>query len=141
MGNIEFADMNKSFFNILLCCLILCACGSQKKSQSALQEQKETTTPDDIVISPDIGPAVREIQIQWFEKGKALYKVHCGDCHGIFTKGKDGIPNFTQIQIDNYNANALANPEQHTAIRTMSTEQFNYVMTFLRLRKIKQAAP
>jgi hypothetical protein len=122
---------------ILFCTIILFSCESQKKTASASGEETKTTIPDDIVISPDIGPAVRDIQVQWFEKGKALYKIHCGDCHGIFTKGKDGVPNFTQTQIDNYNANALANPEQHTAIRTMSLEQFNYVMTFLRLRKIK----
>jgi cytochrome c553 len=122
---------------ILFCAIFLFSCESQKKTTTTANETKQPVIPGDMVISPDIGPAVRDIQIQWFEKGKALYKVHCGDCHGIFTKGKDGVPNFTQTQIDNYNANALANPEQHTAIRTMSMEQFNYVMTFLRLRKIK----
>jgi len=134
--NIDAIKMNR-FLTILFCVVFLFSCESQKKTTTTVNETKQPVIPDDIVISPDIGPTVRDIQIQWFEKGKALYKIHCGDCHGIFTKGKDGVPNFTQIQIDNYNANALANPEQHTAIRTMSLEQFNYVMTFLRLRKIK----
>jgi mono/diheme cytochrome c family protein len=125
----------KKYFPILLFILI-CACKGQKMAQSTAQEEKKPDIPEDIVISPDVGPAVRDIQIQWFEKGKALYKVHCGDCHGIFTKGKDSVPNFTKTQIDNYNANTLVNPEQHAAVRKMSTEQFNYIMTFLRLRKI-----
>ena len=127
--------MNK-YFSVICCILLLWSCQGQKNAQSSAQPEKKTVAPDDIVISPDVGPAVREIQIQWFEKGKALYKIHCGDCHGIFAKGKDGVPNFTKTQIDNYNANALVNPEQHAAVRTMTTEQFNYVMTFLRLRKI-----
>ncbi len=122
---------------ILCCFCIFSGCQSQKKTQALASEEKKVVIPDDIEISPDIGPTVRDIQIQWFEKGKALYKIHCGDCHGIFTKGKDGVPNFTKIQIDNYNANALANPGDHQAMKKMSTEQFNYVMTFLRLRKIQ----
>ncbi len=129
--------MIKLLFAISICCFFLTACESQKKTHSSAKVAIETPVPDDMVISGDVGPAVREIQIQWFDKGKALYKIHCGDCHGIFSKGKDGVPNFTKTQIDNYNANALANPEQHAAVRTMSTEQFNYVMTFLRLRKIQ----
>src|SRR4029077_4512196 len=101
------------YFPIIFLFILMCSCKGQKMAQSAAQEEKKTTIPEDIVISPDVGPAVRDIQIQWFEKGKALYKIHCGDCHGIFTKGKDGVPNFTKTQIDNYNANALVNPEQH----------------------------
>jgi Cytochrome c len=122
---------------ILSCFCLICGCQGQKKSQATVQEEKKVAIPDDIEISPDIGPAVRDVQVQWFEKGKALYKIHCGDCHGIFTKGKDGVPNFTKTQIDNYNANALANPGDHQAMKKMSLEQFNYVMTYLRLRKIQ----
>ena len=122
---------------ILSCFAFFCACQSQKKSQVVVQEEKQVAIPDDMEISPDIGPSVRDVQIQWFEKGKPLYKIHCGDCHGIFTKGKDGVPNFTKTQIDNYNANALANPGDHQVMKKMSLEQFNYVMTYLRLRKIQ----
>jgi mono/diheme cytochrome c family protein len=105
--------------------------------QSAVPEEKKLVIPDDIAISPDVGPAVRDVQVQWFEKGKTLYKIHCGDCHGIFTKGKDGVPNFTKIQIDTYNASVLANKDEHQMMKKMSLEQFNYVMAYLRLRKIQ----
>lgn len=72
------------------------------------------------------------------EKGKVLYKLHCSGCHGIFTKGKDGVPNFTKIQIDNYHTTALIgmDPKNHAVARKMSSEQIDQVVTFLRLRKV-----
>jgi len=126
----------KKYLSTILLIFLIWACKPQKEVQSTAQEEKKVVIPEDMVVSPDIGPAVRDVQIQWFEKGKALYKIHCDDCHGIFTKGKDGVPNFTKTQIDNYKSSALANPEEHAAIKKMSMEQFNYVITYLRLRKL-----
>ena len=82
----------------------------------------------------------RELFIQKCEKGKVLYKIHCGGCHGIFTKGKDGIPNFTKTQIDSYHAAALIgiDPRNHAVAKKMSSDQIDQVITFLRLRKIDQ---
>jgi hypothetical protein len=82
----------------------------------------------------------RELFIQKCEKGKILYKLHCGGCHGIFTKGKDGIPNFTKTQIDSYHAAALIgiDPRNHAVAKKMSSDQIDQVITFLRLRKIDQ---
>jgi len=80
----------------------------------------------------------KELLIERAEKGKVLYKIHCAGCHGIFTKGKDSIPNFTKIQIDNYQAAALIglDPKNHAVAQKMSSQQVDYVVTFLRLRKI-----
>lgn len=80
----------------------------------------------------------RELLIEKAEKGKILYKIHCSGCHGIFAKGKDSIPDFTRIQIDNYHAAALLgiDAKNHAVARKMSAEQVDQVMTFLRLRKI-----
>ena len=80
----------------------------------------------------------RELFIQKCEKGKVLYKIHCGGCHGIFTKGKDGIPNFTKTQIDSYHAAALIgiDPRNHAVAKKMSSDQIDQIITFLRLRKI-----
>ena len=80
----------------------------------------------------------KELLIEKAEKGKILYKIHCSGCHGIFAKGKDSIPNFTRIQIDNYHAAALLgiDARNHAVARKMSSEQVDQVMTFLRLRKI-----
>ena len=80
----------------------------------------------------------RELFIQKCEKGKILYKIHCGDCHGIFTKGKDGVPNFTKTQIDSYHAAALIgiDPRNHAVAKKMSSDQIDQIITFLRLRRI-----
>lgn len=82
----------------------------------------------------------RALFIERAEKGKILYKLYCGDCHGIFTKGKDSIPNFTKTQIDNYHATALIglDPKNHAVAQKMSSEQIDYVITFLRIRKVKK---
>jgi mono/diheme cytochrome c family protein len=79
----------------------------------------------------------RALLIERAEKGKVLYKTYCSGCHGIFTKGKDGVPNFTKTQIDNYHATALIGLDQtnHAVAKKMSSEQIDYVVTFLRLRK------
>jgi mono/diheme cytochrome c family protein len=82
----------------------------------------------------------RDKFIEKCEKGKILYKIHCAGCHGIFTKGKDSIPNFTKIQIDSYNAAALIGIDQnnHAVAKKMSSEQIDQVITFLRLRSIEK---
>ena len=70
------------------------------------------------------------------EKGKKLYKANCADCHGIFTKGADGIPNFTDIQIDNYSAAFMRHDaKNHAVAMKMSRDQLNEILTFLRYRK------
>ena len=60
--------------------------------------------------------------------------------HGIFTKGKDGVPNFTKTQIDSYHAAALIgiDPKNHAVAKKMSSDQIDQIITFLRLRKIDQ---
>jgi mono/diheme cytochrome c family protein len=80
----------------------------------------------------------KKLLIERAEKGKVLYKLYCSGCHGIFTKGKDSIPNFTKVQIDNYHATALIgiDARNHAVAKKMSSEQIDYVITFLRLRKI-----
>jgi len=68
-------------------------------------------------------------------KGKALFKANCAECHGVFTAGKDSIPNFTNTQIDNYSARFLGrDPKNHAVINKMSTEQLNQTLAFLRYK-------
>ena len=89
-------------------------------------------------IPSHVPPENKALLIARAEKGKILYKEHCSGCHGIFTKGKDGVPNFTKTQIDNYHSTALIglDPNNHAVAKKMSSEQIDYVITFLRLRKI-----
>lgn len=81
----------------------------------------------------------RENAINWFEKGKVLYKINCAGCHGIYKPGKDSIPNFTKTQIDNYNAMYIkGDPKNHSVAANLSPEQLYYILTFLRLRRVQK---
>lgn len=106
--------------------VLLAQCAAQKK-----------TVYD---IPSHVPPEVKARLIERADKGKILYKQYCSGCHGIFTKGKDGIPNFTQTQIDNYHATAIIglDPKNHAVAQKMSSEQIDYVITFLRIRKVSK---
>ena len=120
--------MTKTFYVILifLSASIFYQCSNQKKVEYD--------------IPSHVTPLNRELLIQKAEKGKVLYKLHCSGCHGIFTKGKDSIPNFTKIQIDNYHSAALIgiDAKNHAVARKMSADQVDQVITFLRIRKVKK---
>ena len=109
---------------LLLCAFLFHHCVTQKKTEYDIPGHVTTRN--------------RELFIEKCEKGKILYKIHCGGCHGIFTKGKDGVPNFTKTQIDSYHAAALIgiDPKNHAVAMKMSSDQIDQVITFLRLRKI-----
>lgn len=117
--------MKKAYtISALFFCAVVSKCGSQKQTQYDI---------------PSHVPAEnKKLLIARAEKGKTLYKIYCGECHGIFGKGKDSMPNFTKIQIDNYHATALLglDPKNHAVAKKMSSEQIDYVITFLRLRKV-----
>jgi mono/diheme cytochrome c family protein len=89
-------------------------------------------------LPPYITEAEKENVLATLEKGRKLYQLHCSECHGIFTKGKDGIPNFTDKQIDNYTAWAIKrDPKNHAVVANMNPAQLQEVFTFLRYRKRK----
>ena len=118
--------MKQTFtISLIIFCFVLSQCCSQKKTQYD--------------IPSHVPPENKALLIARAEKGKALYKIYCSGCHGIFAKGKDGIPNFTKVQIDNYHATALIGLDQmnHAVAKKMSSDQIDYVVTFLRLRKIQ----
>ena len=90
------------------------------------------------LIPDNVAEPKRSELISQCKKGKELYKVNCSECHGIFTTGKDKVPNFTTTQIDNYSAKFLRHdPKNHAVTRQMSPEQLNEILMFLRYRKIK----
>ncbi len=93
-------------------------------------------------IPPTLPKDKQKELIDVANKGKELYKQNCAECHGIFTKGKDKIPNFTNTQYDNYSSRFLGHdPKNHAVVRQMSMEQLNEVFTFLRLKKNTQSRP
>ena len=80
----------------------------------------------------------RQEIIGLFAKGKELFKIHCAECHGVFTKGKEKVPNFTNEQLDNYSTRFLSgDPQNHAVIAKMSPDQVNETLLFLRFKKTK----
>jgi mono/diheme cytochrome c family protein len=70
------------------------------------------------------------------ERGMALYKPNCSKCHGIFKKGKDGIPNFTAKQLDLYRTrHSMRDSSNHAFAIKMSADDLNAVINFLTFRK------
>lgn len=70
------------------------------------------------------------------EKGMQLYKPNCSRCHGIFKKGKDGIPNFTAKQLDLYRTrHQMRDSSNHAFAIKMSPDDLNAILNFLMFRK------
>jgi len=86
---------------------------------------------------PSNYPEARKQQIiEIFNRGKELFKVNCSECHGIFTKGKEKVPDFTNEQMDNYSARFLGgDPKNHAVASGMTAEELNDVLMFLRFKK------
>ncbi len=114
---------SKYSFIFILICFILLYCTPKKKIEYNLPEPMSAET--------------RSIYMERLEKGKILYKLNCSSCHGIFTKGKDSVPNFTKDQIDNYRSAVLMakDKKNHAVAAKMSPQQLDYIILFLSLRK------
>jgi hypothetical protein len=87
-------------------------------------------------IQPDFPPNLpldkRDGFMQRWTAGKELFKTNCSRCHGVFKKDKDTAMNFSQKQIDSYNARFLArDPKNHAVVRQMSEADFYKVLIFL----------
>jgi mono/diheme cytochrome c family protein len=70
-----------------------------------------------------------------FTRGEVLYKKYCASCHGIFGPGNTDAPNFTNIQLHNYNAAFIrSDKENHAVEQCLDDESFQSIMTFLSYR-------
>jgi hypothetical protein len=119
----------KSAVTILLIGLvsILSRCKTQKEAEYIIPDNYEGQT--------------RQNLINMLEEGQKLYKIHCSSCHGIFTKGKDSIPNFSKTQIENYRAAALIDdPKNHAVVQKIRPEDLDRILQFLTFRKKKAPA-
>jgi cytochrome c553 len=118
----------KYFILFLFLVVMLVQCAVQKK-----------TTYD----IPSYLPAERKTELLAnLEKGSILFKTNCSGCHGIFTKGKDGVPNFTEKEIVNYMTAYQTNDQKnHAVMKKLLPEELSMIMTFLKLRSFKGKAP
>jgi mono/diheme cytochrome c family protein len=114
----------KYLFPAIVACILFPECAPRYKVTYNIPE----ALPD----------AQRKILVDVLDKGKELYKANCADCHGVFTKGKDKIPNFTNEQIDNYSSRfIMRDMKNHAVARQMSPEQLKQVLTFLKYKRPK----
>jgi cytochrome c553 len=88
-------------------------------------------------IPPNYPPEEKKVLLANLDRGRVLYKENCSECHGIFKKGKDGIPNFSKQQLDAYNAKFIrGDAKNHAVARQMSLDQMNSILMFLRFHKL-----
>lgn len=83
-------------------------------------------------------PAERKTELLAnLEKGKELFKANCSECHGIFKKGKDSIPNFTNKEIVDYTVAFKAfDKRNHAVAKKLLPEEMSMIVTFLQMRKV-----
>jgi cytochrome c553 len=113
------------FLLVVICCLLV-ACSSYKVEYAFPEDAKKMQGYDELMTH--------------IEAGKKLYKAHCTGCHGIFTKGKKEIPNFSRVQLDNYNSNFIKkDPKNHAVAQKLSKDQLGDIIIFLTfVKKNKQ---
>ena len=114
-------------FCMMMISLLLVECKTQSKADNA------TTTA--YMFPANTPEASKAVIIEKGDKGKVLFKMYCTECHGIFSKGKDSIPNFTKDQVGNYRSRTITF-QNHPSLRKLSAEQFDAILTFLQYRKV-----
>ena len=91
---------------------------------------------EEYIVPPNVQPEMVPAFTERCNKGKMLYDINCASCHGIFTAGKDGVPNFTQKQFDKYSTQyVLRDQVNHAVAFKMNPEDLAFVMDYLRYRK------
>ncbi len=114
--------MNNKYPLLIICCLLFFQCANRPKVA--------------YVIPPGYPEERKKELVEVLNKGQELYKTYCSGCHGIFTKGKDNIPNFSTTQLDNYSSRFLRrDAKSHEVLSDMSQDQLNKILTFLRFKK------
>lgn len=119
--------MKKIFFIFLsvLCCFVFITCATQKRIE--------------YIVPEEYTGEARINLIKRLETGQQLFKLKCSPCHGIFTKGKDSIPNFSKTQIEAYRSSVLLeDPKNHSVISKIRPEDLDMILLFLELRKPTQ---
>ena len=70
------------------------------------------------------------------ESGKDLFKIHCSDCHGIFSRGSDDATNFSREALHDYKQSFLAQDEENHAVIDQLTEgEMQNILLFLTFLK------
>jgi cytochrome c553 len=113
---------NSTLILIIAFFLVIAKCTPQKQTVYIVPEQYTGET--------------RVNMIKMLEDGQKLYKLNCSRCHGIFTKGKDSIPNFSKTQIESYSVSALLDdPKNHAVTQKIRPYDLDMILQFLQFRR------
>jgi len=120
--------MQKIYIILCIVTLILLAqCAPQAKMEYDIPQNMTEQQKNDLRIQLD-----RAVQ---------MYKTSCSKCHGIFTKGKDKIPNFSTQQITNYKSRReMRDSGNHAFAMNMPPEDLDAILYLLMIRKKTGAA-
>ena len=117
---------NASFIGCIVLAIVLAQCTTQQKIEYSIPANMTEVQQGELKVILD--------------KGLKLYKPNCSGCHGIFAKGKDGIPNFTAKQLDLYKSrHDLQDPNNHAFAKKILPEDLDAILIFLSLRKKTEA--
>ena len=109
---------------------------AKEKAKTKADNSENKSDSESYIVPPNIMPEMVPGFYAQLNKGKELYKINCSGCHGIFTAGKDGVPNFTQKQFDKYSTQyVLRDQNNHAVAFKMNPEDLNFVMEYLRYRR------
>ena len=100
------------------------ACATQKKVEYDLP----------IGMSPSVLPNF----LERYNKGKALYKIICADCHNKKINRKTIVPDFTPAQLDTYKRNFRQTNKEHTeklTEKSMSENELDFIIYYLTYKK------
>lgn len=90
-------------------------------------------------LPPGIPEQNKEHVLNYLNRGSSLYKSNCSKCHGIYSKGRDTIPNFTNTQVESYKARFnLSHPQSHAFTEKMLSEDLDAIFYFLNNRKLQK---
>ncbi len=99
---------------------------------------KKKNNMDKYDIPANYPPEMVDNLVSDMEKGESLFKTYCADCHGIFSNGRDSIPDFTDTQLHKYTARyMMGDPTNHAAAFKMNPDQLNQIVVFLTYRRVK----
>ena len=132
--------MKKVFIFIFSICFLFSNCVSrlERERRTALIEQEDMIgLLNPVPASFSHTDSVKLIN-NW-KIGMRFYRANCSGCHGIFGKGKDSIPNFSQIQYDDYKTSFLmGDAKNHAVMAKMTETELNAVYLFLTGLKPKE---
>lgn len=81
----------------------------------------------------------KKLMTEYFNRGRDLYKINCAKCHGIYSKGNDQSPDFTQFQLDTYKSKAnMQGTETHLFAEKISYNDLEAILHFLTYKKVKK---